>query len=378
MGLEEYDKFSKMVMQKFEMIKKANNSDKEDSNNPPKNKGKLLMDATVAEQMVLFPTDTGVLNESRELSEDLIKFLCKSNHLPTPRTYKKRARKDFLSFVKRKKPSYKIIRIAIKKQLNYLKRNLTNINRLVTYLTGIEFGAITLLDEKQLNKLNVLIQVYSQQLEMYNNKTRRCDNRIISVSKPYLRPIKRGKYNRKVEFGAKIGVCMVDGFARIDTLSWNAYNEGIDLKKHCESYYDYFGFYPEAVLADTIYGTKENRKYMKSKGIKFSGKPLGRPPKNIDPSEIEDKKKNYRERIPIEGKFGQGKNGYNLNQIPAKLKETAESWIGGIFFVMNIIKLAKNLASFFVQKYANSAIFLVFSLFLDSIKKVVKIELKMS
>ncbi len=38
-------------------------------------------------------------------------------------------------------------------------------------------------------------------------------------------------------------------------------------------------------------------------------------------------KKEAAERNHIEGKFGQGKNGYNLNKIRAKLKETSESWV---------------------------------------------------
>jgi hypothetical protein len=44
----------------------------------------------------------------------------------------------------------------------------------------------------------------------------------------------------------------------------------------------------------------------------------------------------------IEGKFGQGKNGYALNQIRARLKETSESRVACIFFVMNLIHLEAN------------------------------------
>ena len=36
-----------------------------------------------------------------------------------------------------------------------------------------------------------------------------------------------------------------------------------------------------------------------------------------------------------------GKNGYNLNQIRAKLLETSESWVACIFFVMNLIHYEK-------------------------------------
>ena len=139
---------------------------------------------------------------------------------------------------------------------------------------------------------------------------------------------------------------MTGGFAIVDNLSWDAYNESQDLRKQVEYYFDRFGHNPEAVIADNIYGTKNNRDYLKSKGIRFSGKPLGRPKKQTEENKEEirkeklQRKKQYRERIPIEGKFGQGKNGYRLNYIRAKLPETSESWIGCIFFVMNLINLS--------------------------------------
>ena len=120
-----------------------------------------------------------------------------------------------------------------------------------------------------------------------------------------------------------------------------------------ENYLKQFGFYPEVVIADNIYGTKKNRDYLKAKGIRFSGKPLSRPKKMTEENKEEIKeerrrrKQEYRERIPIEGKFGQGKNGYNLNIIKAKLQDTSESWINSIFFVMNLINMyTKKINSF--------------------------------
>ncbi len=46
-------------------------------------------------------------------------------------------------------------------------------------------------------------------------------------------------------------------------------------------------------------------------------------------------------RNHVEGKFGQGKNGYNLDQIRAKRRDTSESWISAILFIMNLTKLMK-------------------------------------
>ena len=87
---------------------------------------------------------------------------------------------------------------------------------------------------------------------------------------------------------------------------------------------------------------RDNRKWLKSRSIRYSGKPLGRPPK-IEKTAYQKRKekKEQASRNHIEGKFGQAKNGYNLNKIRARLKETSESWICGIFFIMNLTRLVK-------------------------------------
>jgi hypothetical protein len=134
----------------------------------------------------------------------------------------------------------------------------------------------------------VIQQLYEQQWEMYTTKTRRCNNRIVSISQPYVRPIIRGKQNKPVEFGAKLSVSLTDdGFARVDHLRWDAFREDLDLKSQVEHYHQRTGVYPEKVLADPLYGTRENRNYLKSKGIHFAGKPLGRPKKETAENQFE-------------------------------------------------------------------------------------------
>jgi hypothetical protein len=41
------------------------------------------------------------------------------------------------------------------------------------------------------------------------------------------------------------------------------------------------------------------------------------------------------ERNQVEGKFGQGKRGYGLNDIRTKLFTVSNSWIGAIIFEMS-------------------------------------------
>ena len=314
----------------------------------PRNHGKLILDATVAEQAIRFPTDLGLLNEARELSERIIDELHAKSNRPQkkkPRTYRELARKAYLSLIKLKRLSHKKRRAGIRKQLQFLRRNLGHIEEM---LTEYPHGTPLPLPNWLLRRYWVLPHLYHQQYEMYKTNTRGCDERIVSISQPYIRPIIRGKQGKTAEFGAKISVSLTgEGLAHVDKLHWNAQHEGHDLKDQVEAYKLRYGYYPEVVIADTLYGSRTNRSFPERNNIRFSGKPPGRPPK-ITPEnkdEIErlqaQRRQEYRERIPIEGKFGQGKHGYCLNNIRARRADTSMAWINSIFLVMNLLVLVQ-------------------------------------
>ncbi len=274
--------------------------------------GKLLLDATVAPQAIRYPTDLSLLNEAREFSEMIIDKLYPEVDLKRkPRTYRVKARKDYLAIAKQKRPSVKVRRRGIKKQLQYLRHNLGHIENLLSYWVE---GSPLPLPKWLLYRYWVIQHVFDQQWEMFRSKSRRCDDRIVSISQPYVRPIVRGKLNKPVEFGSKLSVSMNgDGVACIDHLRWDAFHEGGDLKSQVEGYRMRYGYYPEVVLGDPIYGTRENRSYLKARGIRFAGKPLGRPKKVTEANKEElkhlkkQRREDYVQRILIEGKFGQGK-----------------------------------------------------------------------
>lgn len=233
---------------------------------PPTHQGKLILDATVVEQAIRYPTDLSLLNEAREFSEQIIDILYPYTPLEKkPRTYREKARKAFLAIVKQRRPGGKKLRRGIKQQLQYLRRNLSHIEQLLTYWPE---GTELPLPHWLLYRYWVIQHLYGQQWEMYQTKTRRCDDRIVSISQPYVRPIIRGKQNKPVEFGAKLSVSLDgDGFARVDHLRWDAFHEGLDLKSQVEAYHERTGYYPEKVLADPLYGTRENRRYLKQKDL---------------------------------------------------------------------------------------------------------------
>ena len=313
-----------------------------------RNHGKLIVDASVAEQAIRFPTDLGLLNEARELSERIIDELHVHSRCPQkkkPRTYREVARKAYLSVAKLKHPSNKRRRVGIRQQLQFLRRNLSHIEAM---LTDYPYGTPLPLPNWLLRRYWVLPHLFEQQYKMYTTHTRRCDDRIVSISQPYIRPIIRGKQGKTVEFGAKISVSLTDrGLAHVDKLHWNAQHEGHDLQGQVEAYKKRYGCYPEVVIADTAYGSRDNRSFLKQRNIRFAGKPLGRSPKITAENADEMKRlkaqrrQEYRLRIPIEGKFGQGKYGYRLNNIRARRADTSTAWINSIFLVMNLLVLVQ-------------------------------------
>lgn len=346
-GQEQFDLLNIELIQSFskqEDEKHLGNPKKKEEDGSPKNKGGLKVDATVADQYITYPTDPGLLNESREKCEGMIDklYAITGKEGVKPRTYRRNMRKAFLSYSKKKNKSKTEIRKIKRKLLEAVQRDLKHIDRLLDKIEnrGHQFP----LNRREQKLLMVIHTVFEQQQQMYRENSNSCPDRIVSISQPHVRPIPRGKAKSKTEFGSKLGISLDNGFARIDTFSWDAYNESTDLKKQVEGYRLQHGYYPEVVQADKIYATRKNREWLDQRGIRITAPPLGRPrvKDKETPYQKRKKQKEAAERNQIEGKFGQGKNGYNLNKIRARLKETSESWIACIFFVMNLIRYAGN------------------------------------
>lgn len=220
-------------------------------------------------------------------------------------------------------------------------------------LQGYVYGTVSL-DDKQLAYLATILQLYEQQQSMYDNKTRRCDDRIVSIHQPHVRPIVRGKATAGTEFGAKFTATVVDGYAEVCNLSWDAYNESQDLIDACEQYKARHGHFPKRILADKIFRTRKNLQYCKDRDIHLNGPPLGRPPK--DPQVLNEQLRLEREesgeRNAIEGKFGEGKRRFSLGLVMTKLKATSETQIHLSFLVMNLQKILRDLfVSLFIDLF---------------------------
>jgi hypothetical protein len=192
--------------------------------------------------------------------------------LVKPRTYREIARTVYLKTAQKRHKAKKEIRTAIKRQLNYLKRNIKSIHKLLGSYQSLPFKR----HHDKYKYLLVIQTFYEQQAKMFADKTHQIEHRIVSIHQPHVRPIVRGKTNAKVEFGAKIEVSIMNGFSFLEELSWEAYNESTRLMNTIEKYKKRFGVYPTEVLADKIYCTRDNKKKLNLLGITLRGKPLGR------------------------------------------------------------------------------------------------------
>lgn len=303
-------------------------------------KGKLVLDATCVPADITYPTDLKLLNAAREKSEQIIDILHKGRGAghKKPRTYRVRARKASLAVAKSKRVNASLLRKTIRGQLGYLQRNLKSIDRLS------ETIALTTLCPRQYRDLLVISELHRQQQWMHEHRSHRIDDRIVSISQPHVRPIKRGKAGADTEFGPKLSVSLVDGYAFVDRTSWDNFNECQDLKGQVEAYRRRFGTYPESVHADRIYRTRDNLRFCKKHGIRLSGPRLGRPPKPTPENaaslraEAIQARRDELDRIPIEGKFGQGKRWYGIGRLMTKLARTSETAIALCFLVMNLEK----------------------------------------
>ena len=147
--------------------------------------------------------------------------------------------------------------------------------------------SLSLLGNDLYRKLLVIQELCRQQWDLYVRKSHQIEDRIVSIDQPHVRPIVRGKAGCPTEFGAKVIVGLVSGYAFLMKADWNNYSESRSLKQAVEEYKETSGFYPKTILADRAYPGRENRLWCTSLGIRLSGPRLGR--KSAEEKQTESK-----------------------------------------------------------------------------------------
>ncbi len=270
----------------------------------------LITDATAVPIEIRFPQDTSLLNQARLNLEEMLLDMAHQLQIKPPRTYKREAKAKWTAFARKPRRWAKETRKQIKVQLQYVRRDLRYIDVLLTH------GAS--LNERQTKRLAVIRELFDQQMFMYENRTHRVPGRIVSLAQPWIRPINRGKAKQRTEFGPKIDASIADGMIDIERFDFKAFNESQDLATTIDHYFDVHGYYPDEILADTLYRTRENRQLCQRLGIRLSGPRLGRKPKKMDAKQRQVDRDAEKRRGKIERGFAFMKGPLGLSLVRTK------------------------------------------------------------
>ena len=300
----------------------------------------LKMDAVCYESYIRYPTDVKLLWECCQwVYQKQLFSLRKQLHVRLGKEKERfdGQRKKYLSYAKLKRKTHKKERRRIKSLLNLLSRGLDALQALLN--SGQLAGQ---LDKPFYQYLHTIKQVLQQQRYLYQHPGNRVPDRIVSLHKPYVRPIKRGKENKPTEFGPKVHMMQVDGLSFIEHLNFNAFNECKRLKISVVKHKIIFGECRQ-VSADKIYATNENRRFCTQQRIFTNFVPKGPPTKNQPWAKEQQQLKdalNKDRATRLEGSFGNHKNHYGLNKVKARNQANETLWIYFGVFTANAMQVA--------------------------------------
>ena len=306
-----------------------------------KNLETFYTDATCYESDMRYPTDQKLLWECVEKSYSVMCQMSGRLGIHRPRTKYLGVKQANMGYVKQRKHSKSQQRKLTRRLIHLLGKILKEIRKMIR---GHDDGGV--LSVRELSVLDIITKVYRQQKNHFNSNNPResIPDRIVSVSKPYVRPIVRGKEVKNVEFGAKCNNILVDGISFIEKLSFNAFSEGTRLEHCIKMHKRLFKVDAKKIGGDTGYAGTSNRDLCKERGIQTSFVKRGRP-------SAERKEKDFvrqelaRVRATVmEGSFGTQKEHYAMRRIKARKKKTEILYIFFGIHTANIVHLAERVA----------------------------------
>ena len=302
-----------------------------------KNLDTVYTDASCYESLMRFPTDVKLLWECTVRAYKLMCGISSQLGEHRLRTKYNDIEKANLAYRKQRRHTHKQTRKMTMRLLTLLGKMLGEIRRQMRIHSDER-----LLNEKQLDILETITRVYRQQSHHFKSGDSResIPNRIVSISKPYVRPIVRGKENKTVEFGAKSNNILIDGISFIEKVSFNAFHEGTRLR-HCISLAQKLTGVPvKKVGGDQGYSGNDNRTFCKDNHIETSFTQKGKAGTN----EVKNATKRELARVratAMEGSFGTQKEHYGLRKIAARIKSTEIMLIFFGIHTANVVNLAR-------------------------------------
>lgn len=295
----------------------------------------MLADATVYESYIRYPTDVKLLWECCQwIWERTIPRLCKRYRIKLPRSKYEEQKKKYLVYSKLRKKSRRKTKSRKRALLGLAHKGIDTLQFLLNQAKG---GGLSPADY---SRFQTIKQVYNQQEQIYTRPGSKVKDRIVSLAKPYVRPIIRGKENKDVEFGMKVHMNQVGGVNVIEYASFSNFNESTRLKISILKSKIRFGKCTH-IAADRIYPTNKNRRFCTGQNITTNFDKKG--PKKEDKATKQIKGILNKARSSfMEGSFGNEKNHYLLRKIKARNQATEMIWMCFGVHTANAVRIAKN------------------------------------
>jgi hypothetical protein len=294
----------------------------------------VLMDAACYESHIRFPTDVKLLWESCQwLWERQIPLVCQKYRIKLPRSKFKDQKTKYMSYSKLRKKSYRKTRSRQNALLKLLDKGIEAYQSLLNQTQAKGLG---MSDAETFKTIKL---VYQQQRQRYLHPQAKIQHRVVSLYKPYIRPIIRGKENKPLEFGMKVHKLQVGGISIIEYANYEAFNECKRLKISIIKHKSTFGSCTH-IAADRIYATNENRKYTTQKNIQtnFVRKGVGKDDKATKQIKV---LLNKERATRLEGSFGNEKEHYLLTKNKARSLDNEQVWLFFGVHTANAVLIAK-------------------------------------
>lgn len=294
----------------------------------------LLMDATCYESYIRFPTDVKLLWESCQwVFEKQLHRWCRVLGIKRPRSKYVDQKRLQQQYDRKRKKTYKE-GDKRKRALTYLlAKGLGQLQQIMDMAHG------SLLEKRERDYLRTIKTVLEQQQFLLTHPAKELKDRIVSLPKPYVRPIVRGKEKQRVEFGMKVHMLQVDGVCLIDCMDFRAFNESTRLKISTLKHRHHFGALNQ-LGADRIYATNANRRYCTDKKV-FTCFPKKGPKRHSkEESKLSGLISKQRSTV-MEGSFGDHKNHYGINKIKVKGEKREKLMVLFAVMTANALKISR-------------------------------------
>lgn len=299
----------------------------------------LMNDATVYESSIKYPTDVKLLWDCSEWLFTHIDLFCKQVGVKRPRTKYKHQKSKQQNYMKQRRKTHKQERRRRRALLYWVKRGLDLLQELLNTTSTLHQH----LPSDFYQRFRLIKTIYAQQEYHFYHPKASIANRVVSLHKPYIRPIVRGKENKRVEFGAKVHISQVDHLNFIEHISFSPFHEGRRMWRAIYKHEQNFGRCRQ-YEADQLYASNKNRKHCTRKNIYTGFKRKGKAGKYEDQAVVLRKCLNVARASRLEGSFGNEKNHYSLANIMASTPATEIAWICFGMHTANAMKVGRRIA----------------------------------